>query len=105
MLESNYQGKLIKRLKVLFPGCVILKNDPGYLQGVPDLIILYQDRWAMLEAKAKENSSSQPNQPYYVEKLNRMSFAAFIHPSNEEEVLRALQQSFGFSGDARFPER
>jgi hypothetical protein len=105
LLESVYQGKLIKKLKFLFPGCVILKNDPGYLQGVPDLIILYRDRWAMLEAKANENSPSRPNQPYYVEKLNEMSFAAFIHPSNEEEILRALQQALGFSGDARLPQR
>jgi len=105
LLESTYQGKLIKKLKVLFPGCVVLKNDPGYLQGVPDLIILYRDRWAMLEAKANEDSPRQPNQPYYVEKLNEMSFAAFIHPSNEQEILRALQQALGFSGDARVSQR
>jgi hypothetical protein len=104
LLESVYQGKLIKKLQVLFPGCVVLKNDPGYLQGVPDLIVLYRDRWAMLEAKANEKSPCRPNQPYYVEKLNEMSFAAFIYPSNEEEVLRALQRSFETRGNARFPE-
>ena len=105
MLESTYQGKLIKKLKVLFPGCVVLKNDPGYLQGVPDLIILYRDRWAMLEAKANEDSPRQPNQPYYVEKLNEMSFAAFIYPENEEEVIRALQLALEPRGNSRLPRR
>lgn len=93
MLEREYQAKLIKKLRDLFPGCMILKNDSSYKQGVPDLIILFGDRWAMLEAKANEKSPYQPNQPYYVEMLNEMSFAAFIHPSNEQDVLSALQQA------------
>jgi hypothetical protein len=93
MRENGYQAKLIKKLRNLFPGCMILKNDSGYLQGVPDLIILFGDRWAMLEVKADEGSALQPNQDYYVEMLNEMSFAAFIYPSNEREILRALQQA------------
>jgi hypothetical protein len=93
MRENGYQPKLIKKLRDLFPGCMILKNDSGYLQGVPDLIILFGDRWAMLEVKADASSPLQPNQDYYVEMLNEMSFAAFIHPSNEREILRALQQA------------
>lgn len=93
MLESAYQAKLIKKLQRLFPGCVILKNDSGYLQGIPDLTIFYGDRWAMLEVKSDENSPTQPNQPYYVELMNEMSFAAFVFPSNEQEILRALQQA------------
>lgn len=93
MREGAYQAKLIKKLRVLFPGCMILKNDSGYLQGVPDLIILYGDRWAMLEVKAYEDAPLQPNQDIYVEMLNEMSFAAFIYPSNEREILRALQQA------------
>lgn len=78
----------------MFPGCVILKNDSAYLQGIPDLVIFYGDRYAFLEAKASETSKIQVNQPYYVELLNRMSFAAFIYPSNEEEVLDALGRAF-----------
>lgn len=93
MLESAYQAKLIKKLRRMFPGCVILKNDSGYLQGIPDLSIFYRDRWAMLEVKESADSPLQPNQDVYVEMLNEMSFAAFIYPSNEREVLRALQHS------------
>ena len=94
-LERDFQSNLIKRLKKIFPGCIVLKNDPTYMQGVPDLIILYKDKWAMLEAKKDSSASHQPNQDYYVEKLGKMSFAAFIFPENAEEVLNDLQQAFG----------
>ncbi len=94
MLERDYQAQLIKSIKQRFPGCIVLKNDPGYLQGVPDLTVLYGDQWALLEVKASRRASKQPNQDYYVQQLNEMSFAAFIYPEIQEEVLDALQQSF-----------
>jgi hypothetical protein len=78
----------------MFEGCVILKNDAAYLQGVPDYILLWRNKWAMLEVKAYRDAEHQPNQDYYVQILNRMSFAAFIYPENEEDVLRELQQAF-----------
>ena len=93
MSERRYQAELIKRLRELFPGCLILKNDSSYMQGVPDLIILHHDRWAMLEIKASANSAFKPNQAYYVSELNRMSFAAFIYPEVEEEVLNDLKHA------------
>ena len=89
----------------MFGGCIILKNDPNYLQGVPDLIILWNDQWAALEVKNDEDSPVQPNQRYYVNVMDRMSFAAFIHPRNAEEVLLELQRSFTASRNARFPGR
>lgn len=94
MLESAYQAKLIKRLKVRFPGCIILKNDSSYQQGIPDLIMLFEDRWAMLEVKSRLQSREQANQDYFIGLLDEMSFAAFISPEIEEEVLDALQRSF-----------
>ena len=93
-LERDFQPKLITRIKNSFPGCVILKNDPSYIQGMPDLTILYKNRWAMLEVKKDSSASHRPNQDYYVKKLNEMSFAAFIFPENVEEVLHDLQQAF-----------
>ncbi|AXQ61317.1 VRR-Nuc domain protein [Streptomyces phage LibertyBell] len=93
MQEREYQAKLIKKLRTLFPGCVVLKNDPEYLQGIPDLLILHGDRWAMLEVKAGERSPQQPNQDYYVRKLDGMAFARFIYPSIEKEVLDALREA------------
>ena len=94
MTENQYQAKLIKKLEQLFPGCVIMKNDSGYKQGVPDLLILWEGYWASLEVKPNEHARSRPNQDHYIERLNRMSFAAYIYPENEEEVLIALQQAF-----------
>lgn len=94
MTERAYQAKLIKKLKELYPGCEILKNDPNLKQGILDLTILWGPFWAMLEVKASESAPERPNQGYFVKKLNGMSFASFIFPENEKEVLAALQKAF-----------
>ena len=94
MLESKFQADLIKDIKKMFPGCVVMKNDSSYIQGIPDLLVLYNDRWASLECKKSESARKQPNQEYYVEKLDSMSFSRFIFPENKEEVLRELQSAF-----------
>jgi hypothetical protein len=94
MTESQYQAKLIKKLKVMFPGCVVMKADSLYQQGIPDLLILYGPYWASLEVKISELAPEQPNQGYYIEQLDEMSFAARIYPENEKELLSALQQAF-----------
>ena len=103
MQERHYQAQLIKRLRRLFPGCVILKNDPTYMQGIPDLVIFWGRQWAMLEVKVTADAPNRPNQEFYVDELNEMSFAAFIHPDNEEEVLHALQLAFESERDSRVP--
>jgi hypothetical protein len=94
VLESSYQAKLIRDLRWRFPGAVILKNDTSYLQGIPDLTVLHGNNWAVLEVKAHKDAPHQPNQDYYVQKLNEMSFSDFIYPENEEVVLRELEQAF-----------
>ena len=91
--ERDFQAKLIKELKVMFKGCIIVKNDPNYIQGIPDLLILYNDRWAALEVKKSATAHHQPNQEYYVDLMDQMSFAAFIYPENKEEILYELQQA------------
>lgn len=94
MAESRYQARLIKKLEEMFPGCVILKNDSSYQQGILDLLVLWEDRWASLEVKDSEKSNMRPNQEYYIDLLDDMSFAAKIYPENEREILSALQQTF-----------
>ena len=97
MLESRFQYGLIKALKYSFPGCIVLKNDAGYIQGIPDLLVLYNDRWAALEVKRDEaevqKSQKRGNQPYYVKKMNEMSYASYIYPENKKEVLNELEHS------------
>ena len=92
--ESKFQANLVKRLKSEFPGCVILKNDENYIQGFPDLTILYKDKWAVLESKRFETASHRPNQDYYVNLLNGMSYSKFVYPENEEEVIDGLREVF-----------
>jgi len=98
MKESVYQAQLIKKLNVMFKGCVILKNDPMYIQGIPDLLILHNNRWAMLEVKHSTKAHVQPNQKYWIEHLDQMCYASFISPETEDEVLNELQHALGSFG-------
>ena len=92
--ERDYQRELIDRIKRRFPGCKVLKNDCDYIQGFPDLTVLYRKNWAVLETKRSEDASHQPNQDEYVEWGMNNSFGAFIYPENEEEVLNDMERSF-----------
>lgn len=103
--ENRFQSDLIAELKERFPGCVVLKNDSSYIQGIPDLLILYRDRWAMLECKRSEREIHQPNQDWYISKLDEMSYASFIFPENRERVLSELQQAFKRRRQPRLSER
>lgn len=93
MLESKFQRSLIDEIERRFPGAMVLKNDPTYIQGVPDLLVLWNNKWAALEVKKNATASHRPNQDYYVKKMNDMSFSAFIYPENKEEILNAMEQS------------
>lgn len=102
--ESRFERHVIKRLQRDFPGCFIVKNDASLVPGIPDRTVFYGEAWAMLEIKASANADEQPNQDYYVDFFNKMSFAAFIYPENEEDVFRGLQEIFNpVSRTARFP--
>ena len=99
--ENEFQSELIAEIKRRFPGCIVMKNDARYIQGIPDLTILYKDKWAALECKREEKAKKQPNQGYYISKMNEMSFASRIYPENKEEVLDALQRTFVASRTTR----
>ena len=92
MKESKFQSNLKKELKNIFPGCIVTKLDSGDIQGIPDLLILYKNKWATLENKRTSKAHRQPNQEYYVNKMNDMSFSKFIYPENKEEVLTDLKE-------------
>ena len=94
MKESEFQAKLIREIKKRFPGAIVLKNDPNYIQGFPDLTVLYKDHWAILEIKRSEKASHQPNQDYYVSQADHMSVGRFVYPENMMEVLDDLARSF-----------
>ena len=93
--ESDFQSKLKKELKTMFPGCIVTKLDSGDIQGIPDLLILYKDKWATLENKRHAKATKRPNQDYYVNKMDEMSFSRFIHPENKDIVLEELKHKFG----------
>ncbi len=91
-LESGFQDKLRDDIKAKFPGCMIFKMDQ--IQGIPDLLVLYKNKWASLENKKNVNAKHQPNQDYYVNKMNDMSFARFVYPENKDLVLEELEHHF-----------
>ena len=94
MLENRFKTELINDLEKTFPGCIVLHMDPNEIQGIPDLLILYKNKWAALEGKRSSIASCRPNQEYYIDLMNRMSYASFIYPENKEEVLYELQHTF-----------
>lgn len=102
--ESQYQSRLMKRIAERFPGCEIVRLPPDRRQGYPDLLVLFKGFWAALEVKVSERAPKQPNQEHYVNKFSHMSFASFIHPGNEEEVLGALQSALRPKRQARVPQ-
>lgn len=95
MIEGKVQADIRDALEEEFPGCIILKNDANYIQGIPDLTVLYKNKWAVLEVKRSEKEAHQPNQDYYVETLDDMSFSRFIFPENKDQVISELKEFFG----------
>ena len=91
-LESGFQDKLQKELKEMFPGCMTFKMDQ--IQGIPDILVLYKNKWASLECKKNAKAARQPNQEHYVDLMNNMSFSRFIYPENKEDVLNELRETF-----------
>ena len=99
MLENKFKQGLTKELKERFPGCMVVHLDPNEIQGIPDLLVLYGTTWGALEGKKSASASHRPNQDYYVQQMDEMSFAAFIYPENKEEVLNELARSFEAHGE------
>lgn len=93
-LENAFQAKLIKEIKSTFDGAIVTKMDANHIQGIPDLLILHKDKWATLECKKDARAKKRPNQEYYVDKMNQMSFSRFIYPENKEEVINELRIYF-----------
>ena len=93
-LERDFQANLIKELKMIFKGCIVMKTDPTYIQGLPDLLILFNDKCAALEVKRSSKAHKQPNQEYYVKLMNKMSFSRFVCPENKETIIDELRQVF-----------
>lgn len=104
MSESTYQARLIKKIYVLLPGCLVMKNDTSYIQGIPDLTVLFGGKWAWLEVKVSASAPVQPNQRHYVEWASEIAYGAFIYPENEERILDELQLALQPSRFSRFPE-
>lgn len=100
-LESGFQDRVVKELETLFPGCMVFKMDQ--FQGIPDLLVLYKNKWASLECKKSKTAKRRPNQGYYVDLMNDMSFSRFIYPENKEEVLHELCKAFGSKRSTRVP--
>lgn len=94
MKESKFQTSFIKKIKAMYPEAIVMKNDPNYIQGIPDILVLHQNRWAAFECKQSRTAKHRPNQDHYVERMNAMAYSAFVYPENEEDVLLGLQRSF-----------
>jgi len=104
-LESKFKRDVREEIEALFPGCIIIKGNSSEVQGIPDMLVIWHERYAFLEFKRSANEIHQPNQDWYVGLLDEWSFAAFIYPENKEEILDALQLSFSSRRKTRVPQR
>lgn len=105
-IEGPYKTQLTKTIYRMFgtDHCAVVRLDSALLQGIPDMGILFDGGfWALLEAKTSRRARIQPNQPYYVDFMNQLCFAAFIYPDNEEAVLNALQEEYESHRRTRLP--
>jgi Holliday junction resolvase len=93
--ESDFQAKVIKKLKSL--GLAVVKNQagPGVPTGFPDLTAFGEGIYFCLECKASARAKKQPRQDYWVNKLNEWSYAAFIYPSNYDKVMSEIKYMVG----------
>jgi len=98
LLENRFKTELIKEIKNMFPGCMVFHLDPNEYQGIPDLLILHEHTWASLEGKKDKNAPYRPNQEYYIDLMDKMSFSMTIYPENKKEVLYELQETFRSRG-------
>lgn len=103
--ESKFQKKLKDDIRELFPGAVVTKMDANDIQGIPDLLVIWFDKWALLECKESRKASKRPNQDYYVNMFRTWSYSAFVYPENKEEILDELQSAFKSSKPTRIPKR
>jgi len=91
-LERNFQPVVIQRLQAMLPGAIVYKNAP--FQGFPDVMVLYKHTWAVLECKRSPDEPFQPNQRYYLDLTNEMSFSRVVFPENLDKVLEELYAYF-----------
>ena len=99
--ESVFQAHLIKELKERLPGCIVMKNDAGHNQGIPDISVLFGPFYGLLECKRSIDAPHRPNQDYYVDSVNHMGgFARFVCPENKEAVLDELESALRSCGEA-----
>jgi len=93
-LESEFKSEFLGEVREMFPGCHIETNGTDFMQGIPDTTIYYGRFWAKLEFKRSKTASKRPNQDYYIDMFDEMSYARFVTPENKEDVLRGLEQTF-----------
>ena len=99
MTEAEYQASFFKKVALLLPDyngkkCIIIKNDAGYLQGIPDWTVFYGKLYVTLEVKRTKDAHRQPNQSYYVSLFRHMAYSSFVYPENEQQVLSELKEYF-----------
>lgn len=87
--EGRFKRRIKKRIREYLPGCFMHEMKAGK-QGIPDTLIIFRKRWALLEFKESENAHHRPNQDYYVALFNDLGFSRFVYPENEIEVMNDL---------------
>lgn len=93
MRESAFERRVVSDIKSWNDNVLVLKNNASMIQGIPDRTVYFADKFAMLEFKKSKDAKHQPNQDWYIDKINSNGgFARFIYPENEEKTLADLKK-------------
>lgn len=93
--EIPFERKFCKKLRDLHPDVYVMKNDASLVQGFPDRVIYFHDKYAILEFKRSANASRRPNQDWYINNFAQYTYSSYVYPENAEQVFNDLCLFFG----------
>jgi hypothetical protein len=93
--ESKFEQDFCRRLRNVDKDVIVVKLTG--ISGIPDRIVLYHDKFVLLEFKRSKNASHRPLQDWYIDHFDGWGLARFVYPENGEEVFSEVLDWFGLS--------
>lgn len=93
-LESTFEKEFCKALRQTLGERYTYTFKLTAAKGIPDRLILYKDKYALLEFKQYKNAKKQPGQETWVGHFDNLAYAAIVYPENAEKVMQDILNYF-----------